>query len=215
MSNIKKSIVVCLLTAVLLVSITGMASATTVTFYLDSATDAASGQHIMWKDDSSNCSGSVAITDTGSGIWTANEPASYDVGFSESETWGGRIVRTTTSGDQKFTVCVGYYDGTSFYSSGNSGEVTISDGDWYNGFSVTTSAFTVPGGKWLALEVTSSTGVTVNYLSTDNFGSYRSGISFQTPPDYPFPELNTLVLLSVGLLTLVGYVAYRRRNTKK
>jgi hypothetical protein len=32
-----------------------------------------------------------------------------------------------------------------------------------------------------------------------------------TDPGYPIPELSTLVLSSVGLLALAGYVAYRRR----
>lgn len=212
MSRIRKSIVVCLLTAALLVSMVGMGSATM--YYLDSDINASSGQHIMWKDSYSVCNGDVAIGVGGNKIWTANEPASCDVGFSESKTWTGRIARTTTSSDQKFTVYVGYYD-NSFHSSGDSGEVTISTGDCYNDFSVTTSAFTVPEGKWLALNVTSSTGVTVTTLINQGFTDYRSGISFQTPPDYPYPELNTLVLLSVGLLTLAGYIAYRRRNDKK
>lgn len=32
-----------------------------------------------------------------------------------------------------------------------------------------------------------------------------------TDPGYPIPELNTLVLSSIGLLALAGYVVYRRR----
>jgi len=31
-------------------------------------------------------------------------------------------------------------------------------------------------------------------------------------PGYPVPEMGTLALFSVGLLALVGYVAYRRRG---
>jgi hypothetical protein len=44
-------------------------------------------------------------------------------------------------------------------------------------------------------------------------GSGKSTLtSPSTDPGYPVPEMSTMVLFSVGLLALVGYVVYRRRG---
>ena len=48
---------------------------------------------------------------------------------------------------------------------------------------------------------------------TINCGSGKS--TFKTPdsdPGFPVPELSSLALFSIGLLALVGYVVYRRKN---
>ena len=204
MSRIGKSIVVCLLTAVLLVSMVGVASATM--YYLDSDKDTGgSEQYIMWKDSSGECSGSVDIGADNSEIWTANEAASGDVDFSGGKNWAGNI--KCANDGKKYTAYIGYYDGTNFHSYGDSGEITISGG--HGDFGITSSAFTVPTGKWLALKVASSTGIIV---STTIGGLYNSGVYFDTPPDYPVPELPTIILMSIGLLALLGYVGYRRRD---
>jgi hypothetical protein len=75
---------------------------------------------------------------------------------------------------------------------------------------MTTKAFTVPTGKWVALKVASSTGITVETAGT----GFSSWAYYEPPPDYPVPELSTLVLFSTGLLALFGYIVYRRRNGK-
>ena len=209
-ASLKKGIVVCLLAAALLVSMVGMASAATVWHHLDSVEGAASGIYKMWKDDGSECSGSVAITSGGSKIWTSNVPASCDVGFG-GKLWNANIMRVGTTGEEKFTAYIGYYDGSTFHSGGSSGEKTIPDGEAGLSFSFNAGAFTVPEGNWLAYKVESSTGVTVDCTTGDSY------VFFVAPPAYPVPELNTLVLLSVGLLALAGFVVYsrsRRRNGK-
>lgn len=48
---------------------------------------------------------------------------------------------------------------------------------------------------------------------TINYGSGKSRLASPSgDPGYPVPEMNTLALFSIGLLALVGYVAYRRRD---
>jgi hypothetical protein len=44
------------------------------------------------------------------------------------------------------------------------------------------------------------------------FGSGTKLASPSTDPGYPVPELSSLILFSVGLLALAGYVVYRRRK---
>lgn len=51
------------------------------------------------------------------------------------------------------------------------------------------------------------------YDATD--GKYSNLTSPSSDPGYPVPELSILVLFSVGLLTLAGYVSYSRRRDDK
>ena len=115
----------------------------------------------------------------------------------------------TSTGVETFTAHIGYYDGTTFHSAGDSGEKTIPDGTTGLSFNFGVGSFTVPEGEWLAYKVESSSGITVDCSDADSY------IYFVPPPNYPVPELNTLVLLSVGLLALAGFVLYSRRRNGK
>ena len=214
-ASLKKSIVAFLLAAALLVSMVGMASAQDViTFYLDSSEGAASGIYKMWQNDYSSISGNVEISAGGSAIWTANASAQYDAAFPAGKDWNGNIRRTTTSSDQNFTATIGYYDGSDYHWDGGTAEITIESGEPARTFVFDGSAFTVPEGSWLAYKVESSTGMTIN---THTGGVPGSWIYYVTPPEYPVPELPTIILMSTGLLALAGFVVYsrsRRRNGK-
>ena len=211
-SIIKKSIVVCLLAAVLLVSMVGMASAhNSITWNFDSETTTAGREMERCGGPGDNGqTGSVLITAGNSVIWTSDEAAAYDVGFS-AQTWNGQIAAVTPSSNKKFKVEVGMWDGT-FHSKGTSGEYTLDHPSGQGrAFNVQVIAFTVPEDKWVAVKVSNTGGVDFN-AETD--GSCL--IVYPPPkPDYPYPELSTLVLLSVGLLTLIGYVGLRRRRNNE
>ena len=211
MNKTKKGIVAFLLAAVLLVSMVGMASANSIKWDLDSGTPL-----IMWKPDHTE-SGSVSFGDGDIKVWRADTSAVPDEGvYFLSEQWQGRL---TTNEDLagKYTVDIGYSnaDGSGFVSNGVTGSQTsYNSGMGASNFAIGTTTgangFTVPQGKYLALKVTAS-GASFTVTTTGN--SYV--VWPKDDPDYPYPELSTLVLLSVGLLTLIGYVGLRRRRNNK
>ena len=78
--------------------------------------------------------------------------------------------------------------------------------------------FTVPEGGRFALEIewvnNSATRTSGNLELYCNLPDRRASqvASPSSDPGYPIPELSTLVLLGVGLLMIVGYVALRKRK---
>ena len=77
-------------------------------------------------------------------------------------------------------------------------------------------SFTVPQGGRLAIEVlwSSSAAGNLEIHCTPSGNPVSKTTSPSSDPGYPVPELSTLILFSVGLLVLVGYVGLRRRNNK-
>ncbi len=73
------------------------------------------------------------------------------------------------------------------------------------------NGFTVPNGKYIAFKIKAS-GASFTVTTIGNSYVTWPGAT----PDYPVPELPTIVLMSTGLLALAGFVVYSRsRNTKK
>ncbi len=74
--------------------------------------------------------------------------------------------------------------------------------------------FTVPEGGRFALELEWSSDANGNLEIYCNLPDRRASqvASPSSDPGYPIPELSTLVLLGVGLLMIVGYVALRKRK---
>jgi hypothetical protein len=72
--------------------------------------------------------------------------------------------------------------------------------------------FTVPEGGRFALEIEWVSAANGNLEIYCNLPDRRASqiASPSSDPGYPIPELSTLVLLGVGLLMIVGYVALRR-----
>jgi hypothetical protein len=202
----KKNIVALLLAAALLISMVGVASAS-IKWDLDSGTPL-----IMWKPAHGE-SGAVSFTDGNSKVWRADEDAKPAGGvYFPPDQWQGRL---TTNEDLAgmYTVDIGYSNsgGSGFVSNGNTGSQSSYDAlVGASNFKIAAAEFTVPQGKYLAFKVTAS-GASFD-VDTDG-SSYVMWPSFD--PDYPYPELSTLVLLSVGLLTLIGYVGLRRRRNNK
>jgi len=195
----------------------GTASAQ-IAWYLDSSEGAAAGVYKAWKGTGVSAGTDVSV-DTSGEIWTADEAAECDVTF-PSKTWTGAICRNTNESSHTYKVYIGRYDGSSFHSEDSSEDVTISN-PWYcNAFSIdNANAFTVPNGEWLALKVAASGGTDVIEVETGdhdhtNAPSGGSVLYPESEPAWPYPELSTLVLLSVGLLALMSFVVLRKRKTQ-
>ena len=200
MNKTKKSIIVFLLAAALLISVV---SGLSQTWDFNNDDKMYKGVHTE--------TGTETINIGASNIWTAEHDAEVDVGFN-AETWNGQLECTSPSANKKFTVEIGIWGGSSFIPKGKSAETILDHASGFGKvYSLTASAFTVPTNDWLA--------VRVNNTGTENFVLKTDGSCFITypydEPDYPYPELSTLVLLSFGLLALFGYVVYRRRNNKQ
>lgn len=120
--------------------------------------------------------------------------------------------------------CVGgYYVADSFIPV-TSDEKTISCptiGMYWWTDTITSGAFSISTGRYLAIRVTNryedGPGGTAIDIQTQgdptNSPSYIS--SPDTDPGYPVPELSTIVLMSVGMLMLGGFVVYSRRRNNK
>ena len=77
-------------------------------------------------------------------------------------------------------------------------------------------AFTVPEGGRLAIEVYWGSSPLGNLeIHCNPSGEHASkATSPSSDPGYPVPELSTLILFSLGLLVLAGYVGLRRKRNK-
>lgn len=187
----------------------GIASAGTL-LGLHSLEGAEAGVYKALINDNTTVFGTVPIASGGNEIWTANESALCDVSF-PAKAWTGVIYRNTNVGSHTYKTHIGYYDDTdnSYYSAKKSDIVTIGDGLFCKNFTISDAAFTVPENKWLALKV-------VNEEATKPLTVVTTGGSYviypEEVPAYPTPELSTLVLFSVGLLALGGYVVLRKRK---
>ena len=228
MSRIKKGIVVCLLTATLLVSMVGMASAQdNIYWYLRSYDPGVTGADCeIYKESGYGPAGSVTITSGETKIWVANEPASVDVPFGTYK-WGAALDYTDQQhgyyldAGETITIKIGSLDPdtgdfTEAMSATEDGSGSAEEGESSTYKEITPGlSWTVPTGHYLALKLTMSGGsvkVDVHDTGGGNSASYikcMGGCS-----EYPVPELSTIILTSAGLLALLGYVGYRRRNDK-
>ncbi|MCD6207163.1 MAG: hypothetical protein J7J06_04125 [Methanosarcinales archaeon] len=188
----KRSIVATILAATVLVSMVGMASANV--WHLDN-------DNVMYQEAGHMESGNVTIDAGNSSVWRANNSAIPDDGVHfDGDMWFTLLV--TGDGDQcnvsighcngamsNFTKCV---ECTNLNTPGIiSAHFNLGDG------------FTVPHGKYLALNITATTSTTIK---TKDGYSYVS--TCDTP--YPTPELATIAFVGIGL---IGLVALGRRRT--
>ena len=202
MNKTKKGIVAFLLAAVLLISMVGMASAYSQTWDLDS-------NDIMYKTANAE-SGTKTISASSSNVWKADQAAQCDCTFQEVN-WDVTLKRTNAYSGQMVTAKIGVLDGTTFTPKGTGtgnfpGTGAIVD------ISFNVPTFTVPKDKYLALKVCEGSH---NQLIVKTYLGCSHVTCPHDEPDYPVPELSTIILTSTGLLALMGYVVYSRRNTKK
>lgn len=157
---------------------------------------------VMYKGEHTE-SGSVGILLFGSHVWQAENAATPAEGvYFPAAIWNGSLKGISLIAVH--SVEIGYCDdgGSNFQSQGSSGGIIT------NAFSIDASAFTVPQGKHLALRVT-ALGVVAQTVTTDG----DSYVQYpEDTPVYPVPEFAPIVLFSTGLLTLAGYMGYRRRK---
>ena len=173
-------------------------------WFLSDVTDG--GDHIMYKENMSKPEGTITVSDGSSTVWKANEPATVDVGF-PAGSWTGTIMLSEAfANGETFTVEVGSYDGSTFTSAGS--KLINGDGSTTYSLSIPASAFTVQEIEYLALQISLSGANLV--VKTGGGNSYI--ISPETDPGYPVPELPTLILFSIGLITLTGYVLLTKRR---
>ena len=162
----------------------------------------------MYKTAPSDCT--VVISDNSDACWDAGQ-AQCDLTIGAG-TWplhlnynapsvGGTIDIELWSGDHGADVLFGSVDNEPISGGSGTISVDISGSEVY----FPTDNYLMLFIKWDASSGT--TGLTVNC------GNGKSTFtSPSTDPGYPVPELSTMVLFSVGLLALVGYVGYRRRR---
>lgn len=165
------------------------------------------GSYVMYKGDETQTAGTVTVSDDGEQIWKADEAASCDVGFAAG-TWTGHLTFDASSSDTTVRVWVGKWDSSTFSPSAAGENATVSGS---SDFSISASAIDVPKDEWLAFKIhdydTDADGNSAD-VSVGLSNSYLT--SGETDPGYPVPELPTLILFSVGLLVLAGYVWIRK-----
>lgn len=204
--NIKKSIITTILAAALIVSLAGV-SAAEQTWYLSSSTDSDSGNCVMYEDQTGG-NANVQVGPGESVIWIANESAGPGAKFAEGG-WSGQLTKAGPS--KAFEVAIGVWDGTSFASEGS---VTGEFGSSVCSFTIlNVNTFIVPDGSYLAFNVT-NTETEMNFNIVTWNSERPSYVSPPTGSSYPTPELSTILLMSVGLLALVGCVEFGRRKQK-
>ena len=203
MNKTKRGIVAFLLAATILISVVGMASADSLRWDFDDDNTMYRGVHTE--------TGTVTIAGTDDYRWDAENPATVSLTFS-ADIWTFNLECQSASADKKFTVDIGKWDGIAFTSYGTSSEYSFSTSTLVTG-SIIANKIPISTGEYLAAKVT-NTGSVAFTLQT--IGQQHCDITYPPDtPDYPYPELSTLVLLSFGLLALFGYVGYRRRNNKQ
>ena len=221
MNEIKRGIVAFLLAAALLVSIVGMASAASQIWNLKDSGVGACGADYEMSRGSGHGASYVGMTDQ-SYIWSADEAVSVAGGVSfGTGTWTGTLdylgnhLGGFLDPGETMTVEIGSLSpGGAFTSAMTQTDYSATDKRAATFVSVAPdTGFTVPQNHCLALKLTVSGTVYVSVNGVEPGSSYIRSPSVD--PGYPYPELSTLVLLSFGLLALMGYVGLKRRNNKK
>ena len=168
----------------------------------------------MYKEDQTKPQGNIIVSGEGSNIWIADYPAQVDVGFPlNTNNWTGEITFTSALASKHiFKVEVGYSSDGSDFTAGGPQAILTGDGNKKAFiFEASAAAFTVPEGMYLALNITNNNASSDYNVQTGGTWSYIS--SPQNDPGYPIPELSILMLFSIGLLVLAGYVMLRRRRS--
>jgi len=206
-----KKVIAILIVAAFVLTAVPIASAGSQMWYLSSKPKPTP---VMYKgsptSDPGGCS-AVTVPQQEYIIWIANEAATCDVTFHDGG-WDVHLEAQRPTSDNIFIAEIGEWDGANFIFEGQytgsfpgTGQPNTVD------FRISASQFTVDEGNWLAFKLTN--------LEPKPRGSElgidpcECGVSSPpSSPDYPVPELSTLILLSAGLLALAGYVLRRRKK---
>jgi hypothetical protein len=167
----------------------------------------------MYKGNQTKPQGNITINHSDSHIWVADFPAQTDVTFPvNGNNWTGQITFVSAPADgDTFTVEIGNSSGsTDFTPGGPQATLTGNGSKSVFSFETTAAAFTVPAGKFLALNLTNDNTSFDYKVQTGMAWSYIS--SPGTDPGYPIPEWSTMTLVSGGLLMLMGYLWLRKKK---
>jgi len=143
-------------------------------------------------------------------IWRADYSAIVDNAFvcGDDQYWEGKLMLIVPSGNdtdkcmKNMVLQLGYVDDDAGFT--NVGEMTLSDK--LHEFS---DNFVVPEGSYLALKVCNNNPELVEVRTGSSHGYLKAPSAV---PQYPLPEIATIVLVAAGLVGLVGYLGIRRRK---
>lgn len=208
----KRILAICLVMLLVAVAVPLVVSAaTSQTWYLssNSASATSGADYVMYKNDSSQSTGTVTVNNNTTTVWTADEVATVNVPFPVGD-WDGLILLNTAFADgEEFTIHIGSWVSSSFTSAGS----TTKTGDGSRTlfpFSFTASDFTVNTGQWLAFQIDNPAAGSDNLVVKTDGSSYV--ISPGADPGYPVSELPTIILFTTGLVGLAVYLGLKRRK---
>jgi hypothetical protein len=216
----KRSVLAVLVAAVLLSSMVGMASAVSQNWYMTDTDPSVSGANYLMHKDSGEGIIPVPINAGQSKVWVADEYVTVNQ-IDMSGTWNVNltVLNVGAPGTAKFKVDIGTLSGGSFTSKGNA-DIT----PYYLGvfetklftMNIDTTDHTIGENDYLAIQVTDYTGyINIQVLTVGEVNSPSYIASPSTDPGYPFPELPTVLLTSIGLLALTGFVLFSRVEKRK
>lgn len=224
--NTKRSVLTIVLAAVLVFSIVGMASAagTQEWYWTNYATGLTTNADYQMNKTSGHGTDHVRDIDANTElIWVADEAVTSGP-LDMSGSWTGNIQYFVPSGGGgaiKLKVEIGVLtsggtftpkDDLTLDTTGSGGTVY----DWP--ITLSPDPFSISNGQYLAIQFTNLVGSnTINVLT---YYTYKPGDptyinSPSADPGYPVPELSTILLTSVGMLMLGGFVVYSRRRNNK
>jgi len=189
-----------------------MVSAGSQSWYLTDRTAGVPGDANYFIDKGSGAGTSNVSMGTGAHpIWAANEAAAVTCDM--SGTWHVHIEFNGITGGETVdaNVDIGVISGGSWDWKGWCSVQELTSADSILDVDIDVSDLTIDTGDYLAMDVWQHKGGSGDEeIVVTNGESYVE--SPNTDPGYPVPELGSLVLFSVGLLALAGYVWQRRRN---
>ena len=205
--NVRKVFAIALVLVALVSIFVPTASAGTGTWYLctdtpdpslsktapgDGPVSLTDGKDIDWTSELAQCSLTI-----GEGTWTLDLNYTAPAGTGDEGTVDIDVWRTGAE---------------PYLEIGKEHGVALPTGSGNTSIEVAGSTMDFTNDKDFCVYITWHEGGDAGSL-TVNCGDGKSKL--KTPssdPGFPVPEMSTLVLFSVGLLALVGYVAYRRRD---
>ena len=234
MRMLRRLIGVLVLAMVVLVMVQVVGAETAQTWYLTSnakpggaptASDslAHAKDNLMHKDEWAGTGTSFYLTPAKPAAWFyADTGAEYDLGFGE-HSWKAYIrTEEIKTGDEagthlKVSVCKLDTGGSVTVLAEKSIELTVASAYtlWEIICEDTAGPQDFNAGDWLAVrlwwtDAPEAKRLYIYYEAKNERDSYIKSPS--TDPGYPVPELSTFILLSIGLITLTGYVLLTRRR---
>jgi hypothetical protein len=213
-----KSVLAIVIAATLLISMVGMASAIdpTMWYFTEDTSGVPSGANYIAYKDTGEGIDPVTINNGESFIWASDFSCA-----GESFAAGNWLGWFDFTQEPPYILCtgetlkieIGYLDNGGTFNK--KGETELAGGgttpyclEGVSLLDIPTSAFTIPTDGYLAFRL----GMTGGEVKIQTTGG--SGVDSDTHIQYPYPELCTVGLFGIGLVTLMGYVGYRRRTTK-